>query len=129
MTAARSLVNRTYLTLAISAGLDCAILDPLDRDLKAALIATEMLLGRDRHCLGYTRAFRAGLLILHLNILGLHLRLVLLRLCLILLRRRRSSVYSSGLRRLRYRVDKRTADYSGPGSDKSALSGIPTRHP
>jgi 5-methyltetrahydrofolate--homocysteine methyltransferase len=59
---ARSLVNRTYLTLAISAGLDCAILDPLDRELKAALIATEMLLGRDRHCLGYTRAFRAGLL-------------------------------------------------------------------
>jgi 5-methyltetrahydrofolate--homocysteine methyltransferase len=59
---ARSLVNRTYLTLAISAGLDCAILDPLDRELRAALIATELLLGRDRHCLGYTRAFRAGLL-------------------------------------------------------------------
>jgi 5-methyltetrahydrofolate corrinoid/iron sulfur protein methyltransferase len=59
---ARSLVNRTYLTLAVSAGLDCAILDPLDRELRAALIATELLLGRDRHCLGYTRAFRAGLI-------------------------------------------------------------------
>jgi len=58
----RSLVNRTYLTLAMAAGLDSAILDPLDRDLRAALIATELILGRDRHCLGYTRAFRAGLL-------------------------------------------------------------------
>jgi 5-methyltetrahydrofolate--homocysteine methyltransferase len=59
---ARSLVNRTYLTLAVEAGLDCAILDPLDRDLRATLLATELLLGKDRHCLAYTRAFRAGLL-------------------------------------------------------------------
>ncbi len=59
---ARSLVNRTYLTLAVAAGLDSAILDPLDRDLRAALLATQLVLGQDRHCLGYTRAFRAGLL-------------------------------------------------------------------
>jgi 5-methyltetrahydrofolate--homocysteine methyltransferase len=58
----RSLVNRTYLTLAVSAGLDCAILDPLDRDLRAALLATQLVLGQDRRCLGYTRAYRAGLL-------------------------------------------------------------------
>jgi len=51
-----------YLTLALEAGLDSAILDPLDRELKAALIATELLLNRDRHCLTFTRAFRAGLL-------------------------------------------------------------------
>jgi 5-methyltetrahydrofolate--homocysteine methyltransferase len=56
----RSLVNRTYLTLAISAGLDSAILDPLDRDLKAVLLATQLVLGQDRRCLGYTRAYRAG---------------------------------------------------------------------
>lgn len=59
---ARGLINRTYLSLAVSAGLDTAILDPLDRELRAALLATELLLGRDRHCLTYTRAFRAGLL-------------------------------------------------------------------
>lgn len=58
----RRLINRTYLTLAIEAGLDCAILDPNDRELRATLLATELLLGRDRHCLAYTRAFRAGLL-------------------------------------------------------------------
>jgi len=59
---ARRLVNRTFLTLAIAAGLDTAIADPLDRDLMAALRATELLLGRDRRCLTYTRAYRAGLL-------------------------------------------------------------------
>jgi cobalamin-dependent methionine synthase I len=58
----RHLVNRAYLTLAMEAGLDSAILDPLDRELKAALLATELLLNHDRHCLGYTRAFRAGIL-------------------------------------------------------------------
>jgi 5-methyltetrahydrofolate--homocysteine methyltransferase len=59
---ARQLVNRAFLTLAMAAGQDSAILDPLDRELRAAMIATELLLGRDRHCRTYTKAFRAGLL-------------------------------------------------------------------
>lgn len=59
---ARRLVNRTYLTLAVEAGIDVAILDPLDRELRATLLATELVLGRDRHCLAFTRAYRAGLL-------------------------------------------------------------------
>lgn len=59
---ARALINRTFLTLAVAAGMDTAIVDPLDRELKAALLATDLLLGRDKHCLTYTRAFRAGLL-------------------------------------------------------------------
>jgi cobalamin-dependent methionine synthase I len=57
---ARSYINRVFITLAMQAGLDSAILDPLDREMKAAIITTELVLGRDRHCLGYTRAFRAG---------------------------------------------------------------------
>ncbi len=57
---ARSFVNRAFLTLAVAAGLDSAILDPLDQELKAALLAAELVLGRDRHCLNYTRAYRAG---------------------------------------------------------------------
>jgi hypothetical protein len=44
----------------VAAGLDSAILDPLDQELKAALLAAELVLGRDRHCLNYTRAYRAG---------------------------------------------------------------------
>lgn len=57
---ARSFVNRAFLTLALQAGLDSAILDPLDREMKSALLAAELVLGRDRHCLNYTRAYRAG---------------------------------------------------------------------
>ena len=57
---ARSYINRTFLTLALEAGLDCAILDPLDQELRATLLAAELVLGRDRHCLNYTRAYRAG---------------------------------------------------------------------
>ncbi len=58
----RTLVNRAFLTLMLEAGLDSAILDPLDRELRKALLAAEATLGIDRHCLNYTRAFRAGLL-------------------------------------------------------------------
>ncbi|NMC14301.1 MAG: methyltetrahydrofolate cobalamin methyltransferase [Chloroflexi bacterium] len=56
----RPLINRTFLVLAIEAGMDTAIIDPTDRSLQAAIFAAELLLGKDRHCLNYTRAFRAG---------------------------------------------------------------------
>jgi 5-methyltetrahydrofolate--homocysteine methyltransferase len=57
---ARSYINRAFLTLALDAGLDSAIIDPTDRAMIAAMIAAELVLGRDRHCLNYTRAYRAG---------------------------------------------------------------------
>jgi cobalamin-dependent methionine synthase I len=58
---ARSYINRAFLTLALAAGLDCAILDPLDHEMQAALVAAELVLGHDPHCLNYVRAYRAGL--------------------------------------------------------------------
>jgi len=58
---ARSYINRVFLILALAAGLDCAILDPLDHELRATLVTGKLVLGKDRHCLDYTRAFRAGL--------------------------------------------------------------------
>jgi cobalamin-dependent methionine synthase I len=58
---ARSYINRVFLILALAAGLDSAILDPLDRELRAALVAARLVLGSDRHCLDYTRAYRGGL--------------------------------------------------------------------
>lgn len=58
----RTLINQAFLTLALAAGLDAAILDPLDRELRKALLAAEVVLGLDRYCLNYTRAYRAGLL-------------------------------------------------------------------
>jgi len=58
----RTLINQAFLALMLEAGLDTAILDPLDSELRKALLAADVVLGNDRHCLGYTRAFRAGLL-------------------------------------------------------------------
>ena len=58
---ARSQINSSFLTLAMQAGLDSAILDPLDKELGAAIVTTELLLGKDRHCMNYLRASRAGL--------------------------------------------------------------------
>ena len=58
---ARKQVNRGFLILAMQAGLDSAILDPLDRELRAAILTAELLLGQDKHCLNYVKASRSGL--------------------------------------------------------------------
>lgn len=55
----RSVINQSFMALTIYAGLDSAISDPENRDLKAATLATEALLGMDRHCLKFNRAFRS----------------------------------------------------------------------
>ncbi len=56
----RPLVNRAFLTLAMQAGLNAAILDPLDKKLMSTLRATAVLLGQDPWCQAYTGAFREG---------------------------------------------------------------------
>lgn len=57
---ARTLINQAFLAQALAAGLDAAIIDPLDQGLTNMLFATELILGRDRFCRRYTNAFRAG---------------------------------------------------------------------
>ena len=57
---ARALINRSFLTLMLEAGLDSAIMDPMDRGLIETLFATEALLAKDRMCMKFNRAFRAG---------------------------------------------------------------------
>ncbi len=57
----RKQVNRGLLILAMGAGLDSAILDPLDREIQAAIITTELLLAKDKHCMNYLKASRKGL--------------------------------------------------------------------
>ena len=59
---ARKLINRVFLALTVAAGLDMAIMDPLDAGLRGELLAAEMLLGRDRYCRTFTKAFKAGLI-------------------------------------------------------------------
>jgi cobalamin-dependent methionine synthase I len=58
----RGTINGNFLTLLMQAGLDSAILDPLDREMQKTILATELLLGRDEYCLNYIRASRKGLL-------------------------------------------------------------------
>lgn len=54
----RKVVNQNFLTLAIFAGMNSAILDPLNRDMIATLLATEALMGRDRNCRNFANAYR-----------------------------------------------------------------------
>jgi len=44
--------------MAVFAGLDAAIVDPLDEEILNAVRTAEALAGRDRHCRRYLRAFR-----------------------------------------------------------------------
>lgn len=54
----RSLINRTFLVMAITMGLDAAILDPLDKELMDALITSELLLNRYIYCDSFLDASR-----------------------------------------------------------------------
>lgn len=54
----RKVVNQNFLNIAICAGMDSAIMDPLNRDMLATLLATEALMGRDRYCRKFYDAFR-----------------------------------------------------------------------
>jgi len=58
----RGAVNAAFLSLAIGAGLDAAILDPTDRRVASALLACTALLGKDAHCRDYLTAYRRGLI-------------------------------------------------------------------
>lgn len=58
----RKLMNQTFLVSAMNAGMDGAILDPLDRKLMSFLYATEALMGCDEFCMNYMAKFREGVL-------------------------------------------------------------------
>jgi cobalamin-dependent methionine synthase I len=57
---ARKYINRIFLALSMQAGLDCAITNPNSKDIQTGILAAELLLNQDKHCLKFTRAFRAG---------------------------------------------------------------------
>lgn len=56
----RSLLNKTAMAFAIEAGMDSAVLDPLNREMMGTIFATYALMGQDRHCRKYSKAYRAG---------------------------------------------------------------------
>lgn len=54
----RSLINRTFLVMAIAAGLDASIHDPLDEELTNGMITAELLLNKTIYSDSYLAAYR-----------------------------------------------------------------------
>ncbi len=58
----RKMINMAFLVLAMQAGMDSAIVDPLNRDFRAIMYAANALLGNDEMGLEYIGAFREGII-------------------------------------------------------------------
>ena len=58
----RKIINRTFVTLMMEAGMDSAIIDPLDMKIMGAIKTADMLLGHDDYCMNYLKGVRAGLI-------------------------------------------------------------------
>lgn len=56
----RKLLNQTFLVMCMMAGLDSAILDPLDNRIMALIKAGNAILAKDEFCLEYITAYRDG---------------------------------------------------------------------
>lgn len=57
-TCQRSLVNKTFLIMAVGFGLDAAILDPLDKELVDGAITSDLILNKHIYCDSYLDAYR-----------------------------------------------------------------------
>jgi len=57
----RRLVNQAFAVLALNAGMDSAVLDPLNKDLRGLILAAEAMLGFDDYCAEYVSAYREGI--------------------------------------------------------------------
>ncbi len=56
----RKIINRTFIALMMDAGMDSAIIDPLDEKIMATVKTADMLLGRDAFCGNFLKGVRAG---------------------------------------------------------------------
>lgn len=54
----RRVLNQNCAVMAIAKGLDGLIVNPLDKQMMAGLIAGETLIGRDEYCVNYLKAYR-----------------------------------------------------------------------
>ena len=57
----RKAVNLAFAVMCVARGMDSAVLDPLNRDLRGAIYAAEALKGDDYYCLEYIGAYREGI--------------------------------------------------------------------
>lgn len=58
----RTIINQAFASLAIGAGMDSAIVDPMESGLRNAVYSAEMVMGMDPDCLNYNQAHRSGLI-------------------------------------------------------------------
>lgn len=59
----RAMVNRSFMLMAAAAGLDAAIMDPLDAKIMSLVKVADMLVGKDSYCKAYIKAHRQGILV------------------------------------------------------------------
>jgi 5-methyltetrahydrofolate--homocysteine methyltransferase len=57
----RKMINRHFLVLAMQRGLNAAILDPTDKEMRASLLTARMLLGHDEYCGDFIEGYQQGL--------------------------------------------------------------------
>jgi 5-methyltetrahydrofolate--homocysteine methyltransferase len=55
----RKLINRSFLTMAIFAGLDTLLVDVRDQALMSSVYTSEILMNEDPYCTQYLKAYRA----------------------------------------------------------------------
>src|SRR5689334_23578343 len=55
----RPTVNAAFLPLAMDAGLTCAITNPLERQVRRAILAGDLLLGHDEYAMAWISSYRA----------------------------------------------------------------------
>lgn len=58
----RHIINRTFVSLMMDAGMDSAIIDPLDKKIMAAIRTADMLLGNDDYCMNFLKGVRSGII-------------------------------------------------------------------
>jgi len=59
----RKIINRTFVSLMMDAGMDSAIIDPLDTKIMATIRTSDMLLGHDEFCMNFLKKVRSGSII------------------------------------------------------------------
>ncbi len=58
---ARKFMNRVFMAQCVAAGLDGAIMNPLDKGMMATIAAAEALAGKDKNSIRYLKAYRKGI--------------------------------------------------------------------
>ncbi len=53
----RAPLNAAFLAMAVLSGLTCPIADPTEKEIRKALLLSDLLLGKDEFCRNYLRAF------------------------------------------------------------------------